>query len=87
MKFLLNPITAQKITNFQNTVRRLKIILSSLFFLLITRASIWRPYGKSLADPVRTKVMTNLQSTVTRSFVFTELFGAFYQTDILKLLL
>ena len=31
--------------------------------------------------------MTNLQSTVTRSFVFTELFGAFYQTDILKLTL
>ena len=28
--------------------------------------------------------MTNLQSTVTRSFVFTELFGAFYQTDILN---
>ena len=28
--------------------------------------------------------MTNLQSTVTRSFVFTELFGAFYQTAILN---
>ena len=28
--------------------------------------------------------MTNLQSTVTRFFVFTELFGAFYQTDILN---
>ena len=27
--------------------------------------------------------MTNLQSTVTRFFIFTELFGAFYQTDIL----
>ena len=36
---------------------------------------------------VRTKKMTNLQSTVTRSFVFTELSGAFYQTDIFKLLL
>ena len=31
--------------------------------------------------------MANLQSTVTRSFVFTELSGAFYQTDIFKLLL
>ena len=50
MKFSLNPITAQKITNFQNTVRRLKIILSSLFFLRMIRASIWRPYGKNLAD-------------------------------------
>ena len=28
--------------------------------------------------------MTNLQSTVTRFFVFTELFAAFYQTDILN---
>ena len=51
MKFSLNPITAQKITNFQNTVRRLKIILLSLFFLLIIRASIWNPHGKNLADP------------------------------------
>ena len=51
VKFSLNPITAQKITNFQNTVRRLKIILLSLFFLLIIRASIWSPYGKNLADP------------------------------------
>ena len=51
MKLSLNPITAQKITNFQNTVRRLKIILLSLFFLLIIRASIWNPHGKNLADP------------------------------------
>ena len=51
MKLSLNPITARKITNFQNTVRRLKIILPSLFFLLIIRASIWSPYGKNLADP------------------------------------
>ena len=51
MKFSLKPITAQKITNFQNTVRRLKIILLSLFFLLIIRASIWNPHGKNLADP------------------------------------
>ena len=51
MKLLLNPITARKITNFQNTVRRVKIILPSLLFLLIIRASIRRPYGKNLADP------------------------------------
>ena len=31
--------------------------------------------------------MTSLQSTVTRSFVFTELSGAFYQTDIFELFL
>ena len=51
MRLSLNPITAQKITNFQNTVRRLKIILLSLFFLLIIRASIWSLYGKNFADP------------------------------------
>ena len=51
MKFSLNPITAQKITNFQNTFRRLKIIFLSLFFLLIIGASIRSPYGKNLADP------------------------------------
>ena len=51
VKLWLNPITARKITNFQNTVRCLKIILPSLFFLLIIRASIWSPYGKNLADP------------------------------------
>ena len=51
MKFFLNPITAQKITNFQNTVRRLTIIFLSLFFLLVMRASIWSPYGRNLVDP------------------------------------
>ena len=51
MKFSLNPITAQKITNFQNTVRRLTIIFLSIFFLLIIRASIWSPYGKNVAEP------------------------------------
>ena len=38
-------------TNLQNTVGRLKTILLSLFFLLIIRTSIWRHYGKNLADP------------------------------------
>ena len=74
-------------TNLKKTVKRLIIIVLSLFFLLIIRASIWRPYGKNLDEsliPVTTKKMTNLQSTVTRFFVFTELFGAFYQTDILN---
>ena len=37
--------------NLQNTVRRLIIILPSLFFLVIIRASIWSPYGKNLAEP------------------------------------
>ena len=50
MKFSLNPITAHNITNFQNTVRRLIIILLRLFFLLIIRASIWSPYGKNVAQ-------------------------------------
>ena len=51
VKFSLNPIPAQKMTNLKKTVRRLIIIVLSLFFLLIIRASIWRPYGKNLADP------------------------------------
>ena len=51
MKFSLNPITAHKVANLQNTVKRLIIILLSLFFLLIIRASIWSPYGKNLAEP------------------------------------
>ena len=51
MKFSQNCITAYKITNLQNTIRRLKIILLSFFFLLIIRTSIWRPYGKNLANP------------------------------------
>ena len=37
--------------DLQNTVRHLKIILFSLFFLLIIRASIWRPYDKNLTKP------------------------------------
>ena len=37
--------------DLQNTVRHLKIILFSLFFLLIIGASIWRPYDKNLAKP------------------------------------
>ena len=36
-------------TNLQNTVRRPKKILLSLFFLLIIRTSIWRHFGKNLA--------------------------------------
>ena len=42
---------AKKMADLQNTVRHLKIILFSLFFLLIIRASIWRPYDKKLAKP------------------------------------
>ena len=51
VRFSLNPIPSQKMTNLQNTVRHLIIIVLSLFSLLIIRASIWRPYGKNLADP------------------------------------
>ena len=51
MKFSLNPITAREMANLQNTVSRLIIIVLSLSFLLIIRASSWRPYGKNLADP------------------------------------
>ena len=47
----MKPISAEKITNFHNTVTRLTIIFPSLFFLLVMRASIWSPYGKNLADP------------------------------------
>ena len=36
-------------TNLKKAVRRLIIIVLSLFFLLIIRASIWRPYGKNFA--------------------------------------
>ena len=76
-------------TNLQNSVRRLKIILASLLFLLIIRASIWRPYGKNLADPRYDQKDDQLQSTVKNLsiFVFTKFFGAFPQTDILELLL
>ena len=51
VKFSLNPIPAQKMTNLENTVRRQIIIVLSLFILLIIRASIWMPQGKNLADP------------------------------------
>ena len=37
-------------TNLQNTIRRLKIFLLSLFSLLFIRTSIWRTNGKNLAD-------------------------------------
>ena len=51
MKFLLNPITKQKIANFQNTLRRFIIILLSSFSLFIVRVSIWMPYSKNIAEP------------------------------------
>ena len=50
VKLSLKAITAHKKAIFQNTVRRHIIILLSLFFLLIIRASIWSPYGKNLPD-------------------------------------
>ena len=37
--------------NLQNTVRCAIIVLLSMFFLLIIRASIWSPYAKNLAEP------------------------------------
>ena len=51
MKFSENCITAYKIINLQNTIRRQKLILLSFFFLLIIRTSIWRTYGKNIAHP------------------------------------
>ena len=51
VKFSPNPIPAKKMTNLQNTVRHIIIILLSLFFLLIIRASIWSPYDKNLPHP------------------------------------
>ena len=50
VKLSLKAITAHKKAILQNTVRRLIIILLSLFFFLIIRASIWSPYGKNLPD-------------------------------------
>ena len=50
MKLSMKAITAHKKGSLQNTVRRLIIILLSLFFFLIIRASIWMPYGKNLPD-------------------------------------
>ena len=50
VKFSLNPTTAQKMANLRNTVRRLIIILLSLYFLLIISASFWSSYGKILAE-------------------------------------
>ena len=50
VKFSLNPIPAQKMTNLKKTVRRLIIIVLSLFSLLIIKASIWRPYSKNFAN-------------------------------------
>ena len=40
VKFSPNPIPAQKMTNLQNTVRHLIIIVLSLFSLLIIRACL-----------------------------------------------
>ena len=70
VKFSLNSITAQNIANLGNTVRCLKIILLSLFFLLIFSASTWRPYGRNLANTREDKKTTNLQSTITRLSIF-----------------
>ena len=47
----MNRITAQDMTNSQNAVRRLIIILLSFLSWLIIRASICSPYGKNLAEP------------------------------------
>ena len=103
MKFSLNPITAQKITNFQNTVRRLTIIFLSLFFLLVMRASIWSPYGKNLANPrgrftlkfllnpITKEAMTNLQNAIKRLeiivIVFWKSFANDHQSHILEFFL
>ena len=77
-------------TNLQNSVRRLKIILASLLFLLIIRASIRRPYGKNLADPrydQKDDQFCRVLSHGSKSSYSPSLFSAFHQTDILELLL
>ena len=50
-EILALPYYCPKDGQFAKTVRRLIIILLSLFFLLIIRASIWSPYGKNVAKP------------------------------------
>ena len=88
MKFSLNPTTAQKMANLRNTVRRLIIILLSLYFLLIIRASFWSSYGKILAESITKQTITNLQNTVTRLgiIVFSKCFCADHQGVIFELL-
>ena len=50
-EILAEPYYCPKDGQFAKTVRRLIIILLSLFFLLIIRASIWSPYDKNLPHP------------------------------------
>ena len=58
----MNVITAQKITNFQNTVRHLKIILLSFFSCLSSERQFGAFKVKISLNPLTTKKMTNLQS-------------------------
>ena len=89
MKFSLNPITAREMANLQNTVSRLIIIVLSLSFLLIIRASSWRPYGKNLADPRYDQKDDQFAKYchTPLNLRFHLVSGAFHQTDILELLL
>ena len=90
VKFSLNPITAQNINNFQNTVRRLIIILLSLVFFLIIRASIWSPYGKNVAKPRQDQKDVQFAKychTPLHLGIHLVFFFAFHQKDILELLL
>ena len=89
MKLSQNCIIAYKMTNLQNTNRRRKIFLLSLFSLLIIRTSIWRPLGKNLADPrfAQEDFQFARNCHTPLNFRIDLLFGTFYQTDILELLL
>ena len=51
VKFSLNCITAQKMTNFQNTVRRPIIIVLSFSYDAYHQSSLLSSYGKNVAKP------------------------------------
>ena len=89
VKFPQNCITAYKMINLQNTTRRMKIILLTCFFLLIMRTSIWRPFGKNLADTrfAQKDFQFARYCDTPLNLRIHLVFGAFHQTDILKLLL
>ena len=51
LRFLLTPITKDMLTNLQNTVKRLGIILSGSVLLLIITAKFWSSYYRIRAKP------------------------------------
>ena len=51
LKFSFNPITKDTMSNFQNTVDRVVIIVFMGFFLLIIRAAFWSSQCEIRAEP------------------------------------